>query len=161
MTPFEMIAATWRNRKTRILAPALAVALLPVILCFIVFHMAVCIGYGVLAASLSLAWNVGEFNRDRRFLGLTFGQAFADRLRLWRADLAAYFHSSWVAVREYIGKRWRRAAYWTVFAPIALFIAILPAVWFAVMDGLSGWHRSFLGVLDRSTFAKFRAWSHR
>ncbi|WP_323162849.1 hypothetical protein [Stenotrophomonas maltophilia] len=161
MTPFDMIAATWRNRSTRILTPLLAVALLPIIALFVLFHIGVCIGYGVLMACVSFAWNVGEFNRDRRHLGLTFGQAIADRLRWYRADLAAYAHSSWRSVREFVGKRWRRAVFWTVFGPMALVLAVIPALVGAFVDWLGNKHDALLRFLDRVAFADFMAWSKR
>ncbi len=107
MTPFDMIAATWRKRSTRILTPFVALALSPVILFLILGVIAV----HVALAGLDLLHRV-EYSRP------------VDRLRLFAANATAYAHSRWQCVVQFTSKQWRNAVRWVLVAPLIVFVAL-------------------------------------
>lgn len=86
--PLELIAATWRNKKTRILAPLLALVLSPVILFLIAGVAVVFAAVSVFAACDGLYWTLRRIADRRADGGLTWTAITWAEVRAMFADIA-------------------------------------------------------------------------
>lgn len=164
MFPIDILSAMCKSRKLWPLLPFVFLALLPVTLFLIVATMALHAGIGLLLWFKGCEYWLREWRKTARYersIGRHWRACVADRARLHMADLTAWLHSRCLAGSEYVDKSWRRWVYWAVFGPIAVVLAVVPALVGVFLEWCGEKHDELLRFLDRTTFAKFRDWSIR